>query len=65
MINVDTVADEKEYIGFQLSRSSVDTFFSVQCPCGVLDTFPINQLPVTNTPQSCGVANHWAVKFTE
>ena len=42
-----------------------DECWQFTCPCGVTDVFPINGLPEVDTPQSCGVPNHWTVKYAK
>ena len=40
-------------------------FYSITCPCGVTDSYPLNGLPEVDTPQSCGKPNHWFIMYKE
>lgn len=57
-----TPADE--FTGLRLiGKDAVDKFLRIHCPCGVVDTFPLNGVPTVNTPQSCGNPKHWSIKY--
>jgi NAD(P)H-dependent FMN reductase len=56
---------EQEVMGFLLVGQVKQEFFKVTCPCGVTDTYPLNEFPEVDTHQSCGRPNHWFVKYME
>lgn len=56
---------EQEVMGFLLLGDAKSKFFSVTCPCGITDTYPLNEFPEVDTSQSCGRPNHWFVKYME
>lgn len=43
--------------------SLLQRFWRITCPCGVVVEYPINMLPVADTPHPCGRPNHWTVKL--
>lgn len=56
---------DQEVMGFLLVGNAKPAFFSVTCPCGITDVYPLNGFPETDTGQSCGKPNHWFVKYVE
>ena len=40
-----------------------DGFWSFTCPCGVIDTYPLNGFPEEDTLHSCGNPEHWTVRY--
>lgn len=46
-------------------KEAKENFWQLTCPCGKMDTFPLNKLPEVNTPHSCGNPKHWAVRYSE
>lgn len=57
--------EEQEVMGFLLVGQVKAKFFSVTCPCGITDNYPLNGFPEIDAPQSCGRPNHWFVKYME
>ena len=59
-----TPDSSSDYIGFFFKgKGALESFFSVKCPCGVLQSVPVNEFPTVDTPHMCGKPNHWLVKF--
>lgn len=50
----------ESYIGMYFSG---DAAWRIECPCGVVATYPINKLPEVDTPHPCGNPKHWTVRF--
>ena len=59
----DMVAEE--VMGFLLVGDITKDFFTVICPCGVIDSYPLNSFPEKDTPHSCGDPKHWFVKYKD
>lgn len=58
---------ETTYIGIATTggEKGIQEFFQFTCPCGVVATFPLNEVPTKDTPHPCGNPKHWAVKIYE
>jgi hypothetical protein len=60
------IGEIKSWIGVAINpRAAVETFWTMKCPCGVLVTYPLNGLPLVDTPHPCGNPDHWTVRFYE
>jgi len=54
-----------DYIGVLIQRSFIPLFWEIKCPCGIVVTYPLNELPTEDTMHPCKNPNHWAVKYKE
>lgn len=53
------------YIGVLFSGDyTKEGFWYIECPCGVVATYPVNGLPEADTPHPCGNPNHWTVRYS-
>ena len=51
------------YCGVYVERGSGKEFWRIECPCGVVQTYPVNKLPEVDTQHPCGNPKHWTVKY--
>lgn len=60
---------DMNYVGIQImetkERETTKNFFKFICPCGVTDSYAMNSLSEVDTRMSCGVEDHWVIRFKD
>ena len=56
---------DARYTGILIQREVVDRFWRIECPCGIVVNYPLNELPTEDTMHPCKNPNHWTVKYGE
>jgi len=47
---------------YMVGKDVIEKFWRLECPCGEVVFYPLNELPLEDTPMPCDDPNHWAVK---
>ena len=64
--SVAVVGNDRCFVGMHFVGDEIlDSYWVIQCPCGVTAHYPINGLPLVDTPHRCGNPLHWSVKFSK
>ena len=63
VLEMDATGKFRDVVGISILGNHKDKFWEITCPCGVTASYPVNKLPIKDTPSACGRPNHWVVKY--
>ena len=53
------------WTGMEVHGGIENCDWRIECPCGVIKTFKINEFPLIDVHMGCDKPNHWAVRYED